>query len=474
MDDRNAGFAPRPAGIKYSFLGKSIEAVIAAGVGVVALLFARNALSTVFQTYDDEGYFLVALTHYLKQGHLYVDTYSQYGPFYFYAQEAVFRLLGLSVNHDNGRFVTLVCLMASGLLAGTFIYRLSRSLLLGAAAMLAYVRLESAIADQPGHPQQVILVLLTLAACLSVPACASRKSISLFLLGAVGAALAFTKINVGAFYFVALGQTLICVLPPGRMRKVGAGCMLACAVLVPVALMGPRLLDWAGGYCLVAVVSGGATFAWSALLRPDPPVRLRQALWAAAGAASAAASIVIATMLQGMSLSTLVQGVLLEPAKLGNVFARPLLIGSGQLIAAVVVVGGICLMGVFRDRLADHGQAVGALRCAVGLLAVFLLVHWPRLDWVVPFLPLAVIPVTGRTWRLSDLFPRILIASLAATQFLQAYPVAGTQMSIASAPTLLWAFVLIVDGIEDFHGAFGSRRLLENALSLLIVLVTAA
>jgi hypothetical protein len=36
---------------------------------------------------------------------------------------------------------------------------------------------------------------------------------------------------------------------------------------------------------------------------------------------------------------------------------------------------------------------------------------------------------------------------MAATQFLEAYPAAGTQTGIAAAPMILWAFICIVDGI---------------------------
>ncbi len=470
IKDRKARIQPRPGGITSFFTAKLGEAAIGFSVALIGFYYAQYFLSTKFELYDDEGYFLIALAHYLKQGHLYTETYSQYGPFYFYFQEIVFRLLGLSVTHDSGRFVTLLCLMASGLFAGIFIYKLSRSLLLGSAAVLAYIKVGSAIAAEPGHPQQVILILLTLSTCISLWAGADREAAGLFLLGAVGAALVFTKINVGAFYFVALAQTLVCVLPPGRLRTVGVGCTLGCAVLAPVLLMHSHFLDWARGYCLLAVVSCGATFAWSSLLRPDPPIPLRRTLYAAAGAASVTVLIVIATMLQGMSLSTLVQGVLLEPAKLPDTFAHPLMIRMDQLFSAAVVVSCISLIAFCRDRLANH-SSIGALRCVIGLIAVFLLESW-ALPWVMPFLPLAVIPVTNRTWRLTDLLTRVFITSLAATQFLQAYPVAGAQLSVASAPVLLWAFVLIVDGIEEFHEAFGSRRLLENALSVVIVLVT--
>jgi len=87
-------------------------AILRAGVIVATFLmavsFGQYNLATIFQVYDDEGYVLLSLDHYLAGGHLYTEVFSQYGPFYFYFQAALFRLLGLSVNHDAGRLVTLI------------------------------------------------------------------------------------------------------------------------------------------------------------------------------------------------------------------------------------------------------------------------------------------------------------------------------------------------------------------------------
>ena len=190
MNDRRVAIPSQLTGITSSLRGVRTQAAVAIAVAVTGVFFAKHALGTVFQVYDDEGYVLISLSHYLSRGHLYTETYSQYGPFYFYVQEACFRLLRLPVTHDAGRLVTLLYWMAAGLLGGGFVYRISNSLLLGSAAALAAIRLEAVLANEPGHPQQVILVLLMLSSCLSLQAGSDRKGTGLFFLGAVGAALA--------------------------------------------------------------------------------------------------------------------------------------------------------------------------------------------------------------------------------------------------------------------------------------------
>ena len=58
-------------------------------------------------------------------------------------------------------------------------------------------------------------------------------------------------------------------------------------------------------------------------------------------------------------------------------------------------------------------------------------------------------------------FPRLFITDMAVTQFLQPYPVAGSQLMIAAVPVLLWAFVCMADGMEGLSTLW--RR---NALPL--------
>ncbi len=191
-------------------------------VFIVGLLFGRYRLGTTIRDYDDEGYFLLMIKHYLDGEHLYTEVFSQYGPFYTFAQKAMFRLLQLPVTHDAARQVTLIFWLSSAVLGGYFIYKLSKNVVSASAAGLASMLLARALADEPGHPQQIILPLMMLACCV----CTSDAPINLLLFGAIGAALVFTKINVGIFYFAAVALTLVCRFPAGRIRTVGTGLLL--------------------------------------------------------------------------------------------------------------------------------------------------------------------------------------------------------------------------------------------------------
>lgn len=426
----------------------AMRAAIAVAASLVCLLFARHALATAFGIYDDEGYMLLSFQHYFSGGHLYTQVASEYGPFNFFAERVLFQVLHLPVNHDAGCIVTLICWLFSALLGACFTYKLSRNAILASSAGLATMVLGRVLASEPGHPQQLILPLLLLACCASL----FRGRIALLLLGAIGAALFFTKINVGVFYLAAIAQTFLCGFPAGRIRKVGAGLLFLYAIAGPLILMRQNLLGWAGGYCFVAIVCGVATLVAALLTTPRWPAPSRGIFYVTVGGLSAAALIVAETMREGMSTGTLLDGILWAPLRHPQIFSIPLDVSKLSGLAALLVSACIVVLVWLRDRWLAHVDWLDALRCLIGLCAISQVTFFRSHYFFVVFLPLGLIPPKGRAWQPAESFPRLFVASLAATGFLQAYPVAASQLSIQAAPLLLWAFVCVHDGAAGLFG----------------------
>jgi hypothetical protein len=432
-----------------------------------AVRFATYTLATVFYPYDDEGYFLLALQRYFRPGAPDPETFSHYGPFYYFVQLAFFGLPELPVTHDSGRLITLLCWIGSAVLAGVFVCRVTRSLLLGAAAFTSCVSIASVLAHEPGHPQQIVLVLLTLAGCLSLNL---NSGVARFLLGAVGVALVFTKINVGVFYLAALGHALICLLPDGWYRSSGRTVLLIYAVVAPPMLAHSYLFSGAGAWCIVAASVTAITFWWGAAYQPPTSVRPGQTVAIIAGTFAALSLILLGTLYRGVSPGALVEGVLLEPARnpAGSWFVG-FRLGWPWALGTLLILGVISAIARYRDLLAPYRFWIGVLRCCAGLGVILLLVR-TDLAFAIPFLPLGVIPLTHRPWSLAEWFPRLFIADLAATQFLQTYPVAGSQIGIASVPVLLSAFVCLCDGLEEMN----ADAVWKPAAAAFVLLVVAA
>jgi hypothetical protein len=437
-----------------------LRAVIATAAVLAGLSYAHHLLGTVYRPYDDEGNLLLSIDHYLKGGPLYTEVFSQYGPFYFYAQGALLRLLHLPLNHDTNRLTTLIWWQLSALSGGFFIYKVSKDIVLASAMALACAKLGAALANEPGHPQQITLAVLMLACCASQ--LRERRPLGLLLMGAMAAALFFTKINVGIFCFAALACVLSCSFPSGRLRTISVGLLLAYAVGCPFLLMGLNLQGWAGRYCLIAMLCGVTTVLAGSLAMPPSPQPMRNVLYAVAGGVSGAVLIVIGTMLQGMSLTTLLEGVVRAPLKHPKVFSLPMWISNEQILSSILLSVGMVALYLYRDRWRTHADWVDALRCVVGFCVIPMLAVLPRgIVWILPLLPLGMMPVKGKAWSPSDCYPRLFVSILAATQFLQGYPVAGTQISIAAMPLLIWAGICVHDG------AGGLFSLMPRVTSLL-------
>ena len=195
--------------------------------------------------------------------------------------------------------------------------------------------------------------------------------------------------------------------------------------------------------------------------------------------------IVVATSLQGLPVHILVQGAFLDALKRSDVFFLPFHVGERALTAAAIVSFCLISMWLFRRRLPTHTAWIDGIRCAVRAGAALLFIisgskGAPRIEWVTPFLPLALWPGTRRSFPAMELFPRVFITTLSVTELLQAYPVAGSQLSIAASPILLWAFICMVDGIEGLNTSWGrddrlivSNFRLDSILGSVMMLVLA-
>jgi len=419
-----------------------LHAGIVIAAFLVALGFARYTLATRFADYDDEGYILLSFRHYFAGEQLYTRVASDYGPFSFFAEKALFEVLRLPVNHDAGRLVTLICWMMAAVLAGYFTYQFSKNTILATASGLATMLLGKVLANEPGHPQQLILPILILACCASM----SRRRMSLLLLGVLGALLFFTKINVGVFYFFAIAQVLLCEFPAGLMKKLGAGFLFTGAVFGPLILMREDLHTWAGNYCALTIVCGVSTLAAALLTAPSSTKQKRTVLYVASGALLATALIVAETVREGMSFATLAEGIFWGPLRHPQVFAIPFELSGTSLVIAVLVTAGIAGTYWFRDRWRIQADLVDGLRCLAGVSAIFLLATHLSYTFDLAFLPLGLIPPKDRSWQPREYFPRLFVTILAASQSLQAYPVAASQRSIGAAPLLLWGFLCVHDG----------------------------
>jgi len=106
-----------------------------------------------------------------------------------------------------------------------------------------------------------------------------------------------------------------------------------------------------------------------------------------------------------------------------------------MVFVGVLLALGAGALFAFRTREWARSDWIGLLRCVLGLCSIYLLAANPGfIQLILPFLPLGLMPVRGRDWQPADVFPRVFVTSLAAMQFLEAYPVAGSRWASRPRP----------------------------------------
>lgn len=420
---------------------------------------------SIFQPYDDEGYFLVSLRDYIG-GH---GDYSQiYGPFFYEVMGGTFRILGLDVSTDNGRLVTLVLWVLASLIGGIAVLGLTRNLWLAAAGQLLTFHALSALTSEPMHPEGLIGVLLVSLAALAAYRSRAPRA-STLLIGSLVAAITLVKVNVGAFAVLALALALAATLG-GRARRVVLPAMIVAFVAAPFLVTAGLLgLEWVQELALVIGLSAAAVCI-AGLAAGTPNIsRSDGARMLAGGAALMIVCLGIAAV-RGMRLSDVVNSVA-GAQRLAQLFVLPAQVGIPNVVWAalsLVAAGGLLL----RRLGAQASAAIPAfMRIAAGaftLLSVLLLPRWFFL-LAVPLAWVAVLPPPGDHENPTDPFARLLLAALAVTEILYAYPVAGSQQWLAALTLGPVGAITLNDGLRQLQAwaaARQSRSFLKVAASL--------
>ena len=425
-------------------------------------------LFTTFMVYDDEGYVLLSLKNFSAHGALYDQVYSQYGPFFYVAYDALHRLLGFAWTNTSGRWLTLGHWSATALVCALLVWRRTRSAGATAVTLAGVFTYLWVMVHEPGHPGGSIGLLVALAAWMGTETNIAQSRWAAGAVGAIGAALTLTKINVGALMLIAATVWLVVHASEPRVRRWGGGAVVALLALAPCVLMF-HLLDqgWVQEYAFVVVL--GALAAYLAALTCRQPVSgLRT--WAALVAGTALVTVVtgVIVLARGSSPGGLIGGVLLDPLRQPGVYFFPFNWRPGTLVLAV---GGCALTAWIwhAPEAAVPRRTIALLRgmlaAACVLSAIQILpVSLPAfgLSYGVAMAGLCAVPLGRAEDTLGDARARQWLALLLVLQSLHAYPVAGSQMNWG---TFLWVPLLVLAVREAWRGVVPSTGSLGRYLA---------
>lgn len=439
-----------------------------------------------FAEYDDEGYVLISLKMFRQGLPLYDVVYSQYGPFYYGFLDVLFSVLPLEVSHDGGRLITVGIWATTSLLCGLVLFGLTRSLWIGCTVQLLSALALDTLRNESMHPGGLVCLLLacTAATTLLMP---SRPRLAWIALGALGAALAMTKINVGIFALLAIGLVAVGALRTASTRRV----LLAIAGLVVVSA--PSLL-MASHYHLQSSVPSFMIHVTAALLPLvvieliSPPAILRRSnavAWTAAGAIGTILALSAFAMVHGTTLRPLINVLFIAPLRHPDVLFRPLELAPHSRKFALVAAAAGVAVALWKRRSPGVAGAVAleaCLRIGVGLTM------WMAVPGILParlgfyFAPLAWVAAlapTGIPDPPALSFARRFLPLLAVLQTLHAYPVSRSQVQWGAFLLVPVAAIAIFDGARQVgelivsQGVRARRSVVANAGGVLLLLLVA-
>jgi hypothetical protein len=419
-----------------------------------ALILLLVALAYAFYTTFsqalglDEGYLMITVQSFLEGQPLYDVVFTQYGPVYYVYEWFLHRVLSIPLTHDATRWLCIVHWLSAAALLGVLGRIMTGSLLAGLFASSQGVLHLAHLGREPGHPQEIIALLLALGV---VAANRIDKKTGLPALGAVAAVLLFIKPNVGIFFAAALFLAIYF-----HSNRAGSGAsgrtwlLIAGCALLPFLLMRRYVMfEWCRNYSLLAALAIVAA-ALTARDVASHRVSLRRCIEAAIAFVAVAIVFAGIAMSTGTSAAGLLDGLLLTPLRTPDIAILPLRVPNAAVLNAVAAL----LVAMLASATAGHASrdsVITFLKLCFVLITSFVLIGQPssQLVYILPWVWLVAVPGgSGTTQRaLATSFPRVFLSLASAWQSLQAYPVAGTQLAIGSMLLVVATTVSLADAL---------------------------
>jgi len=452
---------------------KAVRWLPVAGLGALLALAGYLMLWTTLMAYDDEGYVLYSLRTYGEIGGLYERVFSQYGPFFFVWNRALHTIVGLDFDNVTARWLTLVHWLVAAGACSAIVARLTRSpaatvITLGAVFLHLWP-----LVSEPSHPGGFICATVALAAWAGTYPRA-RPSLRAMAIGAAGAALVLTKINVGIFFLAGAGAWWLLSSQAWSARScLRRLLILILAAIPPLVMHGLIGVGWVQAFALVVGCAAvGVALALPSNHESSTPLGAL-GWWTLAGITVAIFTLLVVRT-TGTSWSGLWDGIVLNPLRHPLAYSAPVRWRFGASALALISLAGLLwamrlpeekrrpIVAVI--RIAGAGMALASLSGSLGFnsLAFSLSYGLSFAAWYV--LPLRRADPTAGT--------RGWLALLCVLQTLHAYPVAGSQISWG---TFLW-IPLATLGVHDAWQSldFGRRRTRHPAWQHAPILIVAA
>jgi len=440
--------------------------ILAAGALLFLTVAAVYAFTTTFgqfRAYDDEGCLMISVQGYLEGNPLYDRVHTAYGPVYYIYEWGLHTLAAIPLTNDATAGLCVAHWILGAIILALAGFRMTRSALLAAFIFMQAIVHFEPLANEPGHPQEVVIMLLGLGALVAAGGLKRRQTLP--LLAAIGTGLLLTKINVGGFFGMALALSMLCCTSGGGFVRVGVWGVTLLGGLMPVLLMQTHYDEaWARYYSLQMALSILAVGIVANTFVGERTIHLRDWVRAVAATAVTLGLTLLVLLVNGSTMSAVWESLVGCAFKIGGIFYIPLHLENWSWSAWGALMTAILIAGLKKHE-AAMVAAFSLIKAFYGMVGTLVLVFEPR-EQLGGLLPWAWLLIVGTKAKDNDLFPRVFISCLAVWQGLQAYPVAGTQVSVGTFIGVLVCSVCLWDALRVFAGTALLSLPLQKAASI--------
>jgi hypothetical protein len=411
---------------------------------IVALAVLTAALAAIgywmlfshFAGYDDEGYILMSAREYFAHGRLYDEVYSQYGPAFYVLLDLFQHGFG-PVDNTSARLITLALWLGTAGSCAILVRRETGSTSLSLFTLAGTFLYLYFLQDEPFHPGALIIFLLAASSAILLALLRKGNLFGVCVVAAsTGTLLILTKINVGVFYFAAVGAWALLNLTSAAVRRVAPVIVIVGLTALAVLLM-RTLWGQTWVYIYVALFAVGVITV-SLAMRREAVIGWSQAGYFSGAVIGVMVLVLTAVWFRGTSVSGLLDGVLLRPLLHAGNYSYAVDWRPGSVLFGIASV----LMFFVHAHLRQSQSADAANRIlvalriaqAVGLIICFVLLMHARVigtvfSYVAALLWISVVPLAGKASEPREDAGRGLLATILLLQYLHAYPVGGSQES---------------------------------------------
>ncbi len=407
-----------------------------------------------FSVWDDEGYLLATVKAVVDHHVLYDQIYTLYGPFYYLVEWLFYAVTGLAPSHDCVRLIGWMLWPTCTVLLTWPVYRITRSVVLGAFTLIVVMRLLVFFAWDPGHPEEICLALLA-GVILGLTGISSTVSAGrMVALGVLAASICQTKINLGVYVCLALLLALLAALRGNKWRNVLLAATAATSLVLVTGIMTPLFhFSWVREYWVLFIASFCTVLPAAFIAKSEVVIGARSWVTLVSAFALAYAAAILPFLARGTTISAFLYGTIFQHKDFSQHWANASALGAGTILCSA------CSLCLFLLWLIKPGNqtllaALQLFKAVLALPAAYLLLLY-RMDWPVgvkimtfaaPFTWLLLLLPTVENGA-STRFPRIALAFISVFVNLYAFPVAGSQNLFAIVPLALVIAIFLHDGL---------------------------